>query len=44
MPNKSINQRYLELLAQHFPNAAAATTEIINLEAIMELQKGLSTL
>lgn len=40
MPNKSINQRYLELLAQHFPNAAAATTEIINLEAIMELPKG----
>ncbi|WP_246819830.1 MULTISPECIES: fructose-1,6-bisphosphatase [unclassified Aerococcus] len=34
------HDRYLQLLAQKFPNQAAATTEIINLEAIMELPKG----
>lgn len=31
---------YLKLLAKTFPNIAAATTEIINLEAIMNLPKG----
>ena len=34
------NQRVLELLSQSFPNIAAASTEIINLEAIMNLPKG----
>lgn len=32
-------QRYLELLARQFPDIASVTTEIINLEAIMELPK-----
>lgn len=31
---------YLKLLAKTFPNVAATTTEIINLEAIMNLPKG----
>lgn len=34
------NLRYLQLLARIFPNAAAASTEIINLEAILNLPKG----
>lgn len=32
--------RYLELLSRNFPNMAAASTEIINLEAILNLPKG----
>ncbi|MGL5938758.1 MAG: fructose-1,6-bisphosphatase [Phocaeicola sp.] len=32
--------RYLKLLSQSFPNVAAASTEIINLEAILNLPKG----
>ena len=32
--------RYLQLLARNFPNTAAASTEIINLEAILNLPKG----
>jgi len=32
--------KYLQLLAQTFPNLQAASTEIINLEAIMNLPKG----
>jgi fructose-1,6-bisphosphatase III len=32
--------RYLELLSHDFPNLAAASTEIINLEAILNLPKG----
>lgn len=32
--------KYLELLAKDFPNVASTTTEIINLEAIMNLPKG----
>ena len=32
--------RYLELLSHNFPTIAAASTEIINLEAIMNLPKG----
>jgi len=32
--------RYLELLAQKFPSVAEASTEIINLEAILNLPKG----
>ena len=45
--NKRINPeevlsdlRYLNLLARNFPNIAAASTEIINLEAILNLPKG----
>ena len=32
--------RYLTLLARNFPNIATASTEIINLEAILNLPKG----
>ena len=32
--------RYLELLSHNFPSIAAASTEIINLEAILNLPKG----
>lgn len=32
--------RYLELLSHDFPSLAAASTEIINLEAILNLPKG----
>ena len=32
--------RYLKLLSRNFPNVATASTEIINLEAIMNLPKG----
>src|SRR5574344_2485572 len=32
--------RYLQLLSQSFPNIAEASTEIINLEAILNLPKG----
>jgi len=34
------DMRYLQLLAQSFPNVAAASTEIINLQAILNLPKG----
>lgn len=34
------DRRVLELLAQTFPNVSAASTEIINLEAILNLPKG----
>ena len=34
------NLHYLQLLAKSFPNVAAASTEIINLSAIMNLPKG----
>ncbi|MBO5612052.1 MAG: fructose-1,6-bisphosphatase [Prevotella sp.] len=34
------NLRYLELLSQSFPTIAAASTEIINLQAILNLPKG----
>lgn len=34
------DMNYLKLLAKTFPNISAATTEIINLEAIMNLPKG----
>ena len=32
--------RYLQLLARSFPTVADASTEIINLEAILNLPKG----
>ncbi len=34
------NKHYLELLAQSFPTIADASTEVINLEAILNLPKG----
>ena len=34
------NMHYLQLLAKSFPNAASASSEIINLSAIMNLPKG----
>ena len=34
------DRRILELLAQTFPNVSVASTEIINLEAILNLPKG----
>jgi fructose-1,6-bisphosphatase-3 len=34
------NKKYLELLAQSFPTIAEASTEIINLQAILNLPKG----
>lgn len=37
---KDLELTYLKSLAKQFPNAAAATTEIINLQAIMNLPKG----
>ncbi len=39
MKNLSDNMRYLQLLAKEFPNVPKVTTEIINLEAIMQLPK-----
>lgn len=33
-------EKYLQLLATHFPNIEAASTQIINLEAILNLPKG----
>ncbi len=45
MKNKSIeelieDQRYLKLLSERYPNTSSCSTEIINLEAIMNLPKG----
>ena len=40
LQNGTSDYRVLELLSQNFPNIAAASTEIINLEAIMNLPKG----
>lgn len=34
------NERYLRLLSEKFPNSSAATSEIINLQAILSLPKG----
>ncbi len=38
--NKATDLHYLQLLSQSFPTIADASTEIINLEAIMALPKG----
>ena len=38
--NKNTDMRLLQLLAQTFPNSESASTEIINLEAILSLPKG----
>ena len=42
MDYKQVNDdmRYLTLLSRSFPNIATASTEIINLEAILNLQAG----
>ena len=44
MTNKNYDlkkdERYLQLLAQSFPTIADASTEIINLQAILNLPKG----
>ena len=34
------DMRYLQLLSQSFPTVAEASTEIINLQAILNLPKG----
>ena len=39
-PTTEADRRILELLSQNFPNISAASTEIINLEAILNLPKG----
>ena len=39
-PEKTADLHYLHLLSQSFPTIADASTEIINLEAIMNLPKG----
>ena len=38
--NNNTDMRLLQLLAQTFPNSESASTEIINLEAILSLPKG----
>ena len=45
MKNKTIeelieDERYLKLLSEKYPNTSSCSTEIINLEAIMNLPKG----
>ncbi|MCE5222098.1 MAG: fructose-1,6-bisphosphatase [Clostridium sp.] len=40
MENYDENIKYLKLLAKQYPTIAAASTEIINLEAILNLPKG----
>ena len=40
MNTNNRDMHYLQLLSNSFPNIAAAATEIINLEAIMNLPKG----
>ena len=39
-PDIKGNLRYLELLSQSFPNVAEASTEVINLQSILNLPKG----
>ena len=40
MNQDSYTLNYLKLLSRNFPNVATASTEIINLEAILNLPKG----
>jgi len=40
MQTKNRDMHYLQLLSTTFPNVASAATEIINLEAVMNLPKG----
>ena len=37
---KPLEERYLDRLSELYPNIAAASTEVINLEAILNLPKG----
>ena len=37
---KDLSIRYLERLSELYPTIAAASTEVINLEAILNLPKG----
>ncbi|MEJ7545608.1 fructose-bisphosphatase class III, partial [Staphylococcus hominis] len=37
---KSVKEKYLDLLSQQFNNREELATEIINLESILELPKG----
>ena len=37
---KALEEKYLEGLSELFPSIAAASTEIINLQAIVNLPKG----
>ena len=37
---KELKERYLERLSQLYPTIAEASTEIINLQAILNLPKG----
>ena len=40
MKSEQADLRYLELLARQYPTIQAASTEIINLSAILHLPKG----
>ena len=40
MDNRTERQKYLRLLAQQYPNVRAASSEIINLQTILNLPKG----
>ena len=40
MDTKNENLKYLKLLSKQYPSIASASTEIINLEAILNLPKG----
>ena len=40
VPPRSSREKYLELLSEKFPTTRSAYTEIINLEAILNLPKG----
>ena len=42
-PDIERDRRVLELLSQNFPNISSASTEIINLEAILNLPKATET-
>ena len=37
---KACNEKFLDLLGEKYPSVQAATSEIINLEAILRLPKG----
>ena len=37
---KNLEEKYLERLSELYPTIAAASTEVINLEAILNLPKG----
>ena len=37
---KECNEKFLDLLGEKYPSVQAATSEVINLEAILRLPKG----